>query len=731
MFSLKNRSRLHRVYTVWAAAVAIFFLVSAVLIVSIGIVIPAAHASGICAFGSDIGGGLCRGYLTSGTSFTVPLDWDPTNNTIETIGGGGGGAGGTPLHEGGDGGGGGAYSKISNLSLTPGASVIYQVGAAGTAGPTGGGGLGGNGGDTYFCDTTSNCVNISGTAVKVGAKGGKGTLVDPNALGGVGGAAASGIGTIKYSGGHGGTSSYYDSGIFGYGAGGGGGAGGPGGDGKNGGSPVSDGGAIASGGGGGNSAGTDGQNASSNTVGGNGGNNSSAAGGGLRGAPGAAGTSGGGGGGANGGNATQANNSGGAGGGGIQWDATHGAGGGGGGAGARTAGGTGSNGKGGAGGGYGGAGGGGFDNANGGGGAGAQGIIVITYGPIRASTVTGYAWSDAPNSNPAGDRGVGWIHFNGTNYGVDEDTATGALSGQAWSEHVGWISFDSADLVGCPSGTCSAQVDLTTGAVTGWARALSPITDPSPGGWDGWIHLSGSNYAVTQNPSTCAWSGYAWGGDILGWIKMAGTAQSGSFYGVLGQGGGCSAPPPSAPAVNLYANPNAFTNSVGGDSTLTWDSTGATSCNDITNSNDASTISTGASGSASNLNNATGVVAAVTQTIIYTIQCLNTGGSTNGVVTVTVSAPSITSPGFYASPSRVARGGTSYLLWSSSGFDSCTVADVNGNSVTVLSPGTSSSGTQTPVVVTQAMTYTLTCTGVDGTASATASVRLFPSVIEK
>lgn len=30
-------------------------------------------------------------FLTSGTSWTVPSDWDSSNNTIEVIGGGGGG----------------------------------------------------------------------------------------------------------------------------------------------------------------------------------------------------------------------------------------------------------------------------------------------------------------------------------------------------------------------------------------------------------------------------------------------------------------------------------------------------------------------------------------------------------------------------------------------------------------------------------------------------------------
>ena len=84
--------------------------------------------------------------LTSGTSWTVPDDWDSGNNTILCIGGGGGGSGtnvGTIRA-----GGGGASAQTSNVSLTPGASITYAIGAAGTAGAIAGNG--GNGGDTSF-----------------------------------------------------------------------------------------------------------------------------------------------------------------------------------------------------------------------------------------------------------------------------------------------------------------------------------------------------------------------------------------------------------------------------------------------------------------------------------------------------------------------------------------------------------------------------------------------------
>ena len=125
-----------------------------------------------------------------------------------------------------------------------------------------------------------------------------------------------------------------------------------------------------------------------------------------------------------------------------------------------------------------------------------------------AENLSGYAWSDT----------TGWISFNCTDtgtcatspYGVDV-SSTGSLSGYAWSEHIGWVSFNAADVAGCPSGTCAPSFNKTTGVVTGWAKALSG----GSGGWDGFISLSGAGYGVSA--TGCAWGGYAWGSDVTGW----------------------------------------------------------------------------------------------------------------------------------------------------------------------------------------------------------------------
>jgi len=128
---------------------------------------------------------------TGAQNWTVPSDWNNSNNTIEVIGDGSGAYYSGYYYAGA----GGGYSSISNKSLTPGTSIPYFVGrGAGTNGAQFGDG-------TWF-------GNASYASSYVAAEGGQSN----------GGAAANGIGTTKYSGGNRGNN-------------GGGGAAGPHGDG--------------------------------------------------------------------------------------------------------------------------------------------------------------------------------------------------------------------------------------------------------------------------------------------------------------------------------------------------------------------------------------------------------------------------------------------------------------------------------------------------------------------
>lgn len=268
---------------------------------------------------------MVRIVLTSGTTWSVPADWNSSANTIEVIAGGGGGGGATSgATRAASGGGGGGYSRTVNVSLTPSTDVTYAVGAAGAAGANSSDG--GTGGDSYLCNSTSNCASILGSAVVVGAKGGTGAGPHTGGTPGVGGAAGSGVGTVTYSGGDG------VIGVVNISSGGGGGAAGPNGNGV--------------------TASTVGTGTSGPGVGGAGGAGYGGAGGGL-------------------------NEDGGSG---TEWDTV----GSGGGAGTRSTEATGRTG-----GTYGGGGGGYYSTGNNGsGGPGGQGVIVITYFPSGSFGLT-------------------------------------------------------------------------------------------------------------------------------------------------------------------------------------------------------------------------------------------------------------------------------------------------------------------------------------------------------
>lgn len=157
---------------------------------------------------------------------------------------------------------------------------------------------------------------------------------------------------------------------------------------------------------------------------------------------------------------------------------------------------------------------------------------------VKADTddnVTGWAWSET----------IGWISFNCTDrgvcgtsdYGVNID-GSGNFSGYAWSENIGWINF--APSSGYPAvPNYSAKYNSGTGKVTGWARA-----EANGGGWDGWILLGkeagGWSDQVTIDSGTKDFEGWAWGSFVVGWISFNCTDQPGlcpkSSYKVTASG---------------------------------------------------------------------------------------------------------------------------------------------------------------------------------------------------
>lgn len=155
--------------------------------------------------------------LTSGTSWTVPADWNSANNKIECIG-----AGARNVGSGGSaGGGGGAYAPKNNLSLTPGANVSYQIGTQSSTASVSAtwfssattvkaaGALNSIGGKA--ADSIGDSPIYSGGSAYAGFQSGGGGAAGPNGDGASSTAANSGGGDGDA--GHGGTGSAYNANL--------------------------------------------------------------------------------------------------------------------------------------------------------------------------------------------------------------------------------------------------------------------------------------------------------------------------------------------------------------------------------------------------------------------------------------------------------------------------------------------------------------------------------------
>ena len=152
--------------------------------------------------------------------------------------------------------------------------------------------------------------------------------------------------------------------------------------------------------------------------------------------------------------------------------------------------------------------------------------------------------------------------------------------------------------------------------------------------------------------------------------------------------------PPLAPTVSLSASPTSIAS--GGNATLTWSSTNATSC----------TASGGWSGAQST--SGTQSTGALTASTSYTLSCSNGAGSASQTALVTVvPRPTVA---LSANPTSVVSGTASTLTWSSTNATSCTASGG-------WSGATPTSGTASTPLLTTSTTFTLTCSGTGGSRS--------------
>lgn len=127
---------------------------------------------------------------TSGTSWTVPADYNSVGSRIEVYGAGGGGGEGCCIPgAGGAGGGGGGYSRIDDFDLAYGDILYHYIGAGGFAGLNGADdGNGGPGEGTWVRKNTNSPPTSSSHGIRAYG-GGRGERVGDGGTGGAGGSA--------------------------------------------------------------------------------------------------------------------------------------------------------------------------------------------------------------------------------------------------------------------------------------------------------------------------------------------------------------------------------------------------------------------------------------------------------------------------------------------------------------------------------------------------------------
>lgn len=182
-------------------------------------------------------------------------------------------------------------------------------------------------------------------------------------------------------------------------------------------------------------------------------------------------------------------------------------------------------------------------------------ILILANSQVvladSGESMRGWSWGGSEESADAtingNETGLGWLSLNSMNcdpdedgqsegaadcppsgspvadYGVHVPQTDGDLNGYAWSENLGWVSFQSADLGGCPSAPCAARREGDE--IHGWARVVNiPAAGSNAGGYGGWIKLhSESGDAVSYGwdidtvPSPDEVNGYIWSSEF-GWI---------------------------------------------------------------------------------------------------------------------------------------------------------------------------------------------------------------------
>ena len=112
---------------------------------------------------------------------------------------------------------------------------------------------------------------------------------------------------------------------------------------------------------------------------------------------------------------------------------------------------------------------------------------------LHGSFFSGFAWGENIGYINFGDgtpvSGTSYVNATGADFGVNRDTATGALSGLAWGENVGWINFSLPTLPAAQRPRFDAAAQRLRGYA--WGENI------------GWINLDDATRFVEFNLCPC------------------------------------------------------------------------------------------------------------------------------------------------------------------------------------------------------------------------------------
>jgi hypothetical protein len=351
---------------------------------------------------------------------------------------------------------------------------------------------------------------------------------------------------------------------------------------------------------------------------------------------------------------------------------------------------------------------------------------------IPTVDLDGYAWSST----------IGWISLNcatgGTggsnvcatsNYKVTINSNR-TVTGYAWSSTVGWIRFGGLSAFPAGSGTTAANAAVTGTypnlTFTGWARACAGTASPAGtcdtmannsvgGGWDGWISLQGTGYAVAANMSSgFTTPSYAWGSQVVGWIDMHSRTTFAAISATI-NGTGCTI---------ATAGQSSCTGA------LSWNINPAAILPNIYRTETASQFSTAYSnpGATPTLQLGTNTFEARSDTAVLATRALaaTCGAGLLPVAGVCQVDPATVAPTITVRPRPpiVRAGETVSINW--------TISDITTSTCTMTGPGVSGtsitavSGTIPSGALRGLSTFTITCTGAYGSASGSAKVEVIP-----